>query len=42
MNFKLKNLVIGSLLSFIAPTVLMAADANDNYTTATVEKWVDD
>jgi len=42
MNFKLKNLVIGSLLSFTAPTVLMAADVNDNYTTATVEKWVND
>ena len=42
MNFKLKNIVIGSLLSFTAPTVLMAADASDNYTTATVEKWVDD
>ena len=42
MKFKLKSLVIGSLLSFIAPTVLMAADANDNYTTATVEKWVND
>ena len=38
MNFKLKSLAIGSMFSFVVPTVLMAADANDNYTTATVEK----
>jgi len=42
MKFKLKNIVVGSLLSFTVPTVLLAADVNDNYTTATVEKWVND
>ena len=42
MNFKLKSLVIGSMFSFMVPTVLMAADVNDNYNTAVVEKWVND
>lgn len=42
MNFKLKSLVIGSMFSFMVPTVLMAADVNDNYDTAVVEKWVND
>ena len=42
MNIKLKSLVIGSMFSFMVPTVLMAADANDNYNTAVVEKWVND
>jgi len=42
MNFKLKSLVIGSMFSFMVPTALVAADANDNYTTAVVDKWVND
>ena len=42
MNIKLKSLVIGSMFSFMVPTVLMAADVNDNYNTAVVEKWVND
>ena len=42
MNLKLKSLVIGSMFSFMVPTVLAAADANDNYNTAVVDKWVND
>ena len=42
MNFKLKSLATVSLLSLTVPSALLAADANDNYSTATVEKWVDD
>jgi len=42
MNFKLKSIVIGSMFSFMVPTVLAAADANDNYNTAVVDKWVND
>jgi len=42
MNFKLKSTILGSILSLMAPTVLVAAEANDNYNTATTEKWVND
>ncbi|MDC0039637.1 hypothetical protein OAJ00_00165 [Paracoccaceae bacterium] len=42
MSFKLKSTIVGSILSFMAPTVLVAAEANDNYNTATTEKWVND
>ena len=42
MNFKLKSTIVGSILSLMAPSVLVAAEANDNYTTATTEKWVND
>jgi len=42
MSYKLKSIVISSMLSLVVPTVLVAADANDNYDTAVVEKWVDD
>jgi hypothetical protein len=42
MNFKLKSTILGSILSLMAPTVLVAAEANDNYDTATTEKWVND
>ena len=42
MNFKLKSLATVSLLSLTVPSALLAADANDNYTTATVDKWIND
>ena len=42
MKYNVKSIVLGSILSLVAPTVVLAADANDNYTTATVEKWVND
>ena len=35
-------MVVGSMFSLMVPTALVAADVNDNYTTATVEKWVND
>ena len=42
MKFKLKSLAAASLLLLTVPSVLLAADANDNYTTATASKWVND
>ena len=42
MKYNVKSIVLGSILSLVAPIVVLAADANDNYTTATVEKWVND
>ena len=42
MNFKVKSLVVGSLMCLATPTVLLAADANDNYTTAKTDKWIVD
>jgi len=42
MNFKLKILATVSLLSLTVPSALLAADANDNYSTATAERWVND
>ena len=42
MFFKLKNIAIGSLVSILAPLAATAADVNDNYSTAVVDKWVND
>ena len=42
MNFKLKSLATVSLLLLTVPSVLLAANANDNYTTATTDKWIND
>jgi hypothetical protein len=42
MNFKLKSLATVSLLLLTVPSALLAADANDNYTTATTDKWIND
>jgi len=42
MKFKLKSLAAASLLLLTVPSVLLAADANDNYTTATANKWIND
>jgi len=42
MFCKLKNIAIGSLVSTLLPLGATAADVNDNYSTAVVEKWVND
>ena len=42
MFCKLKNLAIVSLVSTLLPLAATAADVNDNYSTAVVEKWVND
>ena len=42
MFCKLKNIAIGSLVSTLLPLAATAADVNDNYSTAVVEKWVND
>jgi hypothetical protein len=42
MFCKLKNVAIGSLVSTLLPLAALAADVNDNYSTAVVEKYVND
>lgn len=42
MLFKLKILAIGSLAFILLPFATMAADVNDSFSTAVVDKWVND
>ena len=42
MFCKLKNLAIVCLVSTLLPLAATAADLNDNFGTAVVEKWVND
>ena len=42
MLYNVRNLVLGSALSALMPLASMAADVNDNYSTAVTERWVND
>ena len=42
MFYRLKELIVGSALSVLLPVVSIAADLNDNYSTAVTERWVND
>ncbi len=42
MFYRLKELIVGSFLFVLLPIFAIAADLNDNYSTAVTERWVND